>query len=185
MCTGQLKCDGTHAETRFRLSAKRTSQFKLAGASVQSTTGSRGVRISGTNARYTMFRGSVKSTGYPLHSPVSLTASHFNWSLLLVFGLVVSLDTLLPAQVLYCIVGLDTDVVFEWSYALSHSKFKFSRGTRSLCFPCPLHTKDLSDLAVTTSTFIPNIIHSYLIFFKIIDRVVLMNVDRQAQHIWL
>ena len=28
---GQLKCDGTRAETRFRLSAKRTSQFKSAG----------------------------------------------------------------------------------------------------------------------------------------------------------
>jgi hypothetical protein len=41
------------------------------GASVQSTTGSRGVRISGSNAGYTVFRGSVKSTGYPLHSPVS------------------------------------------------------------------------------------------------------------------
>jgi len=40
-------------------------------ASVQSTTGSRVVRISGNNAGYTMFRGSVKSTGYPLHSPVS------------------------------------------------------------------------------------------------------------------
>jgi len=38
---GQLKCDGTRAETRFRLSAKRTSPFKSAGASVQSTTGSR------------------------------------------------------------------------------------------------------------------------------------------------
>jgi hypothetical protein len=41
------------------------------GASVQSTTGSRGVRISGSNAGYTMFQGSVKSTGYPLHSSVS------------------------------------------------------------------------------------------------------------------
>ena len=40
-------------------------------ASVQSTTGSRGVRISGSNAGYTMFRGRVKGTGYPLHSPVS------------------------------------------------------------------------------------------------------------------
>jgi hypothetical protein len=66
-----LKCDGTRAETRFRLSAKRTSPFKSAGASVQSTTGSRVVRISGSNAGYTMFRGSVKSTGYPIHSPVS------------------------------------------------------------------------------------------------------------------
>jgi hypothetical protein len=71
MITGQLKCDGTRAETRFLLSAKRTNPFKSAGASVQSTTGSRGVRISGSNAGYTMFRGSVKSTGYPLHSPVS------------------------------------------------------------------------------------------------------------------
>jgi len=68
---GQSKCDGTRAETRFRLSAKRTSPFKLAGASVQSSTDSRCVRISSSNAGYTMFRGSVKSTGYPLHSPVS------------------------------------------------------------------------------------------------------------------
>jgi hypothetical protein len=68
---GQLKCDGTRTETRFRLSAIRTSPFKSAGASVQSTTGSRGVRISGSNAGYTMFRGSVKGTGYPLHSPFS------------------------------------------------------------------------------------------------------------------
>jgi hypothetical protein len=67
----RLKCDGTRAENRFRLSRKRTSPFKSAGASVQSTTGSRGVRISGSNAGYTMFRGSVKGTGYPLHSPVS------------------------------------------------------------------------------------------------------------------
>jgi len=66
-----LKCDGTRSETRFRLSAKRTGPFKSAGASVQSTTGSRSVRISGSNAGYNMFRGSVKGTGYPLNSPVS------------------------------------------------------------------------------------------------------------------
>jgi len=67
----RLKCDGTRAETRCRLSTKRTSPFKSAEASVQSTTGSRGVRISGNNVWYTTFRGSVKSTGYSLHSPVS------------------------------------------------------------------------------------------------------------------
>jgi len=86
---GQLKCDGTRAETTFHLSAKRTSPFESAGASVQSTTGSRGVRISGSNAGYTMFRGSVKGTGYPLHSPVSPSLpslryrvpSHFIWSI--------------------------------------------------------------------------------------------------------
>jgi len=87
-----MKCDGTIAETRFRLSAKWTSPFKSAGASVQSTTGSRGVRIGGSNAGYTMFRGSVEGTGYPLHSPVSPSLpppppvrhrvpSRFNWSL--------------------------------------------------------------------------------------------------------
>jgi len=31
----RLKCDGTSAETRFRLSAKLTSPLKSAGASVQ------------------------------------------------------------------------------------------------------------------------------------------------------
>ena len=67
----RLKRDGTRAETRFRLSAKRTSPFKSAGASVQSTTGSLSVRISGSNAGYTKFRGSGKSTGYTLHPPVS------------------------------------------------------------------------------------------------------------------
>jgi hypothetical protein len=67
----RLKCDGKRGETRFRLSAKRTSPFKSARTSIHSTTGSRGVCISASNAGYTMFRGSVKSTGYPLNSSVS------------------------------------------------------------------------------------------------------------------
>jgi len=50
-----LKRDGTHAETRSSLSAKRTSPFKLAGVSVHLTTDSRGVRISSSNAGYIMF----------------------------------------------------------------------------------------------------------------------------------
>ena len=61
-----MKCDGTSAETRFPLSAKRSSPFKSEGA-----TGSRSVRFNGSNAGYIMFRGGVKGTGYPLHSPVS------------------------------------------------------------------------------------------------------------------
>jgi len=75
----RLKRGGTRAETRFGLSAKRTSPFKLAGVSVQSTTGSRGVRISssnGSNAGYTMFRGRVQDywlptplTCFPFTSP--------------------------------------------------------------------------------------------------------------------
>ena len=73
LCSMRLKCDGTRAETRFRLSAKQMSPFKSAGASVQSTTGSRGgiSGSNGSNAGYTMLRGSVKSTGYSIHSPVS------------------------------------------------------------------------------------------------------------------
>ena len=51
---------------------------------------SRGVRISGSNAGCTMFRGSVKGTGYPLHSPgfpslrfprVAVCHHIFSWSL--------------------------------------------------------------------------------------------------------
>ena len=85
----RLKCDGTRAETGILLSAKRKSPFKSAGASFQLTTGSRGVCISGSNAGYTMFRGSVNSTGYQLHSRVSPSpprapkcVSHFKWTLL-------------------------------------------------------------------------------------------------------
>jgi hypothetical protein len=100
VCRLRLKCDGTRAETRFRLSAKRTSPFKSAGASVQSTAGSRGVRISSNNAGYTMFRGSVKSTGYSLHWPVSpftsppvrhRVPSLFDWTLVL-GGLAIVMD---------------------------------------------------------------------------------------------
>ena len=71
----RLKRDGTCAETRFRLSPKRTSPFKSAGASVQSTAGSRVVRISGSNAGYTTFRWSVRVLAthsirqFPLHFP--------------------------------------------------------------------------------------------------------------------
>ena len=71
----RLKRDGTRAETRFRLSPKRTSPFKSAGASVQSTAGSRGVRISSSNAGYTMFQGIVRVLAthsirhFPLHFP--------------------------------------------------------------------------------------------------------------------
>jgi len=97
-CRGQLKCDGTRAETRFRLSAKRTSPFKSAGGGRQFSrllaaevcasaiamlvtpcsevvwrVLNSPVCISVSNSGYTMFRGGVKSTGYPLRSPASLS----------------------------------------------------------------------------------------------------------------
>ena len=75
-CHGRLclKCDGTRAETRFRLSAKRTNPFKLTGASVQSTTGRRAVHISLQGLYCSckpVFCSHVTLTGYPLHSLVS------------------------------------------------------------------------------------------------------------------
>ena len=71
----RLKHDDTRAETRFRLSPKRTSPFKTVGVSVQSTAGSRSVCISVSNAGYTTLRGSVTVLAthsihqFPLHSP--------------------------------------------------------------------------------------------------------------------
>jgi hypothetical protein len=52
--------DGTRAETRFRLSPKWTSPFKPVGTSVQSTVGSRDVRISLSNAGCTTLGGGVR-----------------------------------------------------------------------------------------------------------------------------
>jgi len=98
----RVKCDGTCTETRFLLSAKRMSSFKWAGAPVQSTTGSRGVRISGSNAGYTMFWYSVKGTHstrqFPLYfpsraSPCAITFQldsdtlYFNFSSIEIFPL--------------------------------------------------------------------------------------------------
>jgi len=85
-----LKHDSTRAETRFGLSAKRTSPFKLARGSVQSTTGSRSVRINGSNgsnAGYTMFLGRAQDywlptplACFPFTSPTMRhrVPSHFN-----------------------------------------------------------------------------------------------------------
>jgi len=113
---GQLKCDGTRAETRFRLSAKRTSPFKSArgGGSDQSNTSSWGVHISGSNAGYIMFRGSVKGTGYPLHSPVSPSLPHPCVTLCHHISNVVYHNPL-PLQ--FCV----TDC-FEWSKFLTTSR---------------------------------------------------------------
>ena len=72
----RLKCYGTRAETRFRLSAKRTSPFKSARASLLSTTGRRDVHISLQGLFWSckpVFCSHVTLTGYPLHFLVSLS----------------------------------------------------------------------------------------------------------------
>ena len=65
----------TRAETRLRLSAKRTSPFKSAGgrqfSRLLAAEMCASAFIVGCNAGCTMFRGCVKSTGYSLYSPVS------------------------------------------------------------------------------------------------------------------
>ena len=116
----RLKCDGTRAETRFRLSAKRASLFKSAGASVQSTAGSRGVRISGSNAGYTTFRGSVRVLAthsirqFPLHFPThaSPCAIRFqtHYKTLLLLLLVVGGGRLLPH--LICSINVSLSIVW-------------------------------------------------------------------------
>ena len=74
-CIARAERDGTRAETRFRLSPKRTSPFKSLGVSVQSNAGSRGVRISFSNSGYTTFGGGVRVLAthsvcqFPLHFP--------------------------------------------------------------------------------------------------------------------
>jgi len=55
----KTESDGTSAETRFGLPAKRTSPFISAGVSVQSSNG------------WTMFWVKLKTAGYPLQSPLS------------------------------------------------------------------------------------------------------------------
>jgi len=101
--TARLKRNGTRVKTIFGHSAKRTSPFKLegGGGSVQSTIGSRGVRISGSNgsnAGYTMFWG--RGQDYWLPTPLacfpftSPTVRHrvpsgFNWALLQVYHTVI------------------------------------------------------------------------------------------------
>ena len=66
-----MKRDGTCAETRFGLSEKWTSPFKSTGESVQSTAGSRGVRISGQTMDRPCSEAQCKSSGYSLQSPIS------------------------------------------------------------------------------------------------------------------
>ena len=60
LCISRAELDGTRAENGFRLSPKQTSAFKSVGASVQLTAGSRGVRISFSNAAYTMLGSGVR-----------------------------------------------------------------------------------------------------------------------------
>ena len=87
---GQLKRDGTRAETRFRLSAKRTNPFKSAGASVQSTTGTAEVCASvevmlDTPCSEVVWRvlATTAFASFLFTSPSvrHRVASHFNWSL--------------------------------------------------------------------------------------------------------
>ena len=71
MCIARAECDGTHAETRFRLSPKRTGPFKsLGGVSSVNYWQPRCAHQLGYCWIHHVRRWR-ESTGYPLHSPVS------------------------------------------------------------------------------------------------------------------
>ena len=72
----EMERDGIRAETRFGFPAKRTSPFISAGVSVQSTAGSRGVRISGQQLYRPCSDVQCKAAGYPLHSHPSPSLLH-------------------------------------------------------------------------------------------------------------
>ena len=69
----RLKCDGTRAETRFGLSAKRTSPFKSEGSLfvllLAAELCASAVVVVMPDTPYSEVE--CKITGYPLHSPVS------------------------------------------------------------------------------------------------------------------
>ena len=83
----------------FVFRVKRTSPFKsAAGRQFSRLLAAKVCGISGSNAGYTMFRGSVKGTGYPLHSPVHLNrpvgvSSVDYWQQSCAVSAVVMLDT--------------------------------------------------------------------------------------------
>ena len=114
LCRARAEPDGTRAETTFRLSPKRKSPFKSAWDSVQSTVGSRGVRISVSNAGYTTFRGRVRVLAthsirqFPPHFPsrASPCAITFRTQFCLIFPEVrnVVMFIIIDAQTVFCIL---------------------------------------------------------------------------------
>jgi len=84
---GQLKCDGTRTETKFRLSAKRTSPSKSAGCQFSQLLAAEvcasAVVMLDTPCsevvRRVLATHSIRQ--FPLHFP-SHVPSYFNWSLL-------------------------------------------------------------------------------------------------------
>ena len=87
---GQLKCDGTRAETRFRLSAKWTSPFKSAGGRqfsrlLAAEVCASAVVMLDTPCSEVVWRALATHyiRQFPLHFPsiCHRVPSHFNWSL--------------------------------------------------------------------------------------------------------
>ena len=67
----RLKCDGTSTRNQISSSGETDESISIGGDVSSVDYWQPIVRISCSNVGYTMFRGSVKGTGYPLHSPVS------------------------------------------------------------------------------------------------------------------
>ena len=83
-------------------------------ASDQSTAGSQGVCISGSNAVYTMFGHSVKSTGYPLHLPFSPSLPLLALSCAITFQLHSTTSTLLQVWFKSCYILTMWEGTWYW-----------------------------------------------------------------------
>ena len=127
--------------------AKRKSPFKSVGGSQFSRLLAAEVcGISGSYAGYTMFRGSVKSTGYPLHSPVHLNRRRRQFSRLLATEVCAS-----------AVVMLDTpcsEVV--WRLLANHSIRQFLLHFPSRASPCaiPFQMDSTSDAGTVLISFV-------------------------------
>jgi len=89
-CRGQLKCDDTRAETRFRLSAKRASPFKSAGGRqfsrlLAAELCSSAVVMLDTPCSEVVWRvlatHSIRQFPHHFRPVLHRVPSHFNWSL--------------------------------------------------------------------------------------------------------
>jgi hypothetical protein len=71
ICRGQLKCEVTVQKPDFVFRRNGRVHLNRRGRQFSRLLAAEVCVSNGSNAGYTMFRGSVKGTGYPLHSPVT------------------------------------------------------------------------------------------------------------------
>ena len=147
MCRLRLKCDGTRAETRFRLSAKRTSPFKSVGGRQFSRLMAAEVCASAVVMLDTPCSEVVWEcwqptpfTSFPFTSPPvrHRVPSHFNWTLLsevlwfpLQFPHLHSFRASCYSSCMTTRPGLDQAVTVGHVTAVARVRFKAGRGYKA------------------------------------------------------